>query len=201
MRQFIIDALKGRTTPDFSLADLAARGRMDLICETVANALFISNGIRKDTRIHIALSGPRDPPKLLTFDGATLRGVDTDTPSIARIILKSLGPRLKLNEHQDILPGVTVTKKAFEPLVKEAAQTTQLFYLHPDGKDIRTVTFTTNVTFVLGDFIGLPRNTEKLLDRLGAQKVTLGPRLLYTAHCPIIVHNELDRREDRPQGL
>jgi len=46
----------------------------------------------------------------------------------------------------------------------------------------------------LGDFIGIPKNTEKLLKRLDAEKIKLGPVMLMASQCPILVHNELDRR-------
>lgn len=195
MREFILYALKARTTPDFPVDNLPDAGRMDIVCEIILNTLFISNAIRRDTIVHVALTGPRDPPKLLTFSGKELQGVNPDTISIAQVIQKALraGQGLKTNEEKIVSPGVTVAKKAFEPLVKEKAQR-QLFYLHPDGEDIRDVSFQENVTCVLGDYIGLPKNTEKLLARLGAQKMTLGPTVLFAAHCPILVHNEIDRR-------
>jgi len=199
VKDFIIYALKGRTTPDFALDNLAELGRMDLVCEVVANALFFSNGIRKDTRVYVCLTGPRDPPKLIIFDGETLRGMDPDTPTVAKTIKDALkgGLKLQLNEQKEVQPGATIAKKAFEPLVKEKAKTSQLVYLDPEGEDIRSFEYPENVTFVLGDFIGLPRNTEKLLDRFGAKRINLGPKVLFAAHCPILVHNEMDRRESK----
>ncbi|HLC22707.1 MAG TPA: tRNA (pseudouridine(54)-N(1))-methyltransferase TrmY [Candidatus Nanoarchaeia archaeon] len=197
MREFIVYALKARTTPDFQIEDLPGAGRMDIVCEVILNALFISNAMRRDTLVHVAMTGPRDPPKLVTFSGAALKGLNPDACSIAKMIQKALdsGRALKLNEEKEISPGVTIAKKAFEPLVKEKAQASQLIYLDPDGKDIRNVSFEKNVTFVLGDYIGLPRNTEKLLNRVGAQKIKLGPQVLFAAQCPILVHNQIDRQD------
>ena len=74
-----------------------------------------------------------------------------------------------------------------------------MFYLHPAGRDVRKVSFSDNVTFVLGDFIGLPRKTEGLLDSLGAERVSLGPVMLFASHCSIIVHNELDRKKRKKE--
>ena len=59
--------------------------------------------------------------------------------------------------------------------------------------DIREYKFNKDPTFIFGDYIGMPRKTEKLLERLGAKKVSLGPQMLFASNCITIVHNELDR--------
>ena len=100
----------------------------------------------------------------------------------------------KVKEGKEVGKGVIISKKAFETVAKEKSRTSQMFYLHPEGKDIREVEMGEDVTIMLGDFIGLPRNTIKLIERLGAQKLSLGPKMLFASHCPILVHNELDRR-------
>lgn len=196
MREFILLALKARTTPDFALEQLPEAGRMDLVCRTVANTLYVSNEMRRDTVIHVSMNGPRDPPKMISFFGETMKGLGMDERAIGDMIRSTLkkGIKLELGEERETSPGIKISKKAFETLLKEKSQTSQLIYLHKKGEDIRTFQFKENTTFVLGDYIGLPGKTEKLLDRLGAQKIKLGPTMLFASHCPIIVHNELDRR-------
>ena len=195
MREFILLSLKGKTSPDFKLDKLPEAGRLDLVCRMVSNALWISNDLRRDTIVHVALSGPNSPPKIISFYGETLRGLEPDERSIAKAIKQALqeGLKLELNEEKEVQPGIKVSKKAFETLIKEKANK-QLIYLHPEGADIRDFKFQKDMIFVLGDMIGLPRKTEKLLDRLGAKRVTLGPTMLFASHCSVIVHNELDRR-------
>ena len=92
----------------------------------------------------------------------------------------------------DLKNGIKVSKKSFEALVKEKSKTSQLIYLNNKGQDIRTFNFQENTTFVFGYYIGMPRKTEKLLDRLSAKKINLSPKMLFASHCIIIVHNELD---------
>ncbi len=195
MREFILRALKGKTTPDFSLDDLPSAGRMDLVCRCISNALWISNDLRRDTIIHVVMDGPSLPPKIVSFSGLELRGVSFDERDIARHIKEALmkGKPLEINEEADVSPGIKVAKKSFEALVKEKSNTSQLFYLHKKGNDIREVKFEGDVTFVFGDYIGMPKNTESLLDRLGAKRLTLGPVMLFASHCIIVAHNELDR--------
>ena len=200
MREFILLALKARTSPDFSFTELPKAGKMDLVCRTVSNTLWISHAIRKDTTLHIVMNGPRNPPKIISFYGEKLSKIETndDEITIARIIKKALkkGIKLNLNEKKEVMPGVEIAKKAFETLIKEKIGSTQLVYLHPKGEDIRKAKFKEKVTFVFGDFIGLPKKTEKLLKRLEIKKISIGPKVLFASHCPIIVHNELDRRQN-----
>jgi len=196
MREIILLALKARTSPEFSLDRLPESGRMDLVCRTISNALWISKDLRRDTIIHIAMNGPNSSPKIISFYGETLKGLEPDERTIAKYIKLTLkeGLKLKLNEEIEVSAGIKISKKAFESLVKEKSKTSQLIYLHPKGEDLRKFNFKKDVTFILGDYIGLPRKTEKLLDRLGAKKVNLGPKILFASHCSIILHNELDRR-------
>lgn len=196
MKEFILRALKGKTTPDFSLDDLPGAGRMDLVCRCVSNALWISNDLRRDTIIHVVMDGPSLPPKIVSFNGLDLRGVSFDERDIARHIQEALkkGKLLEINQEMGVSPGIKVAKKSFEALVKEKSKTSQLFYLHKKGADVRETELKGDVTFVFGDYIGMPRNTESLLDRLGAKKITLGPVTLFASHCIIVAHNELDRK-------
>ena len=198
MKEFILLALKARTSPDFNLTKLQEAGNLDLVCQTVLNTLWISNNLRRDTIMHVALNGPEFPPKIISIYGESLKSCEPDEVTIARCIKKALkeGLNLKLNEEKEVSPGFRISKKAFETLVKEKSKTSQLIYLHPEGEDIRKFNFDKNITFILGDYIGLPRKTEKLLDRLKAKKIKISPLTLFASHCPIIVHNELDRKED-----
>ena len=102
---------------------------------------------------------------------------------------------LKLSEEINLKNGIKISKKSFEALVKEKSNTSQRIYLNHKGQDIRNFEFQENITFVFGDYIGMPKKTEKLLDRLDASKMSLGPKMLFASHCIVIVHNELDRMQ------
>ena len=66
--------------------------------------------------------------------------------------------------------------------------------MHKKGKNIREFNFRENVLFVFGDYIGMPRKTEFLLERLNAEKVSLGRIEYHASQCITIVQNELDRK-------
>ncbi|MFA5887766.1 MAG: tRNA (pseudouridine(54)-N(1))-methyltransferase TrmY [Candidatus Nanoarchaeia archaeon] len=196
MREFILRARTAKTG-DFNVNDLPASGRMDSVCASVSNALNIANALRKDTIIHVIMEGSPEPPKLLSFHGDTLRGMAWDEKSIGEFIRKALlkSKGMQAGETREASEGLSVQKKSFEALVKEKLKEgKQVVYLHQEGKDIREAVLKEDIVVVFGDYIGMPRATEGLLDRLGAERVSLGPKMLFAAHCIIVVHNELDRR-------
>ena len=192
MRTFILRALKAKTDWSFDLDSLPKEGRLDLVCRFISNCLFISNNLRKDTIVKVCLDGPSLQPKLIIFNGETLKGIEPDERNIANHIKNALkkARNLKLNEFINLNNGIIVKKQSFEALVKEEKN---LIYLHKKGLDIRKFKFEEDNTFVFGDYIGMPRKTEKLLDRLNAKRISLGPIMLFASHCPVIIHNELDR--------
>ena len=215
VREFILLALKA-PTGSFEIDKMPENGRIDLVCRSISNALYVSNAIRKDTNIHVCLNGfPSElSPKIVSFFGNRLKGMEPDERTIGKVLLNTLeqGKNLKLGEEMEVrikdesgksntgfIEGISVSKKAFETIVKEKAEqkNTKIFYLEEKGEDIRKIKFdfTGNSVFLLGDFIGLPRNTEKLLKRLDAFKIKLSPVMLFASHCPVLVHNEIDRQE------
>lgn len=194
MREFILLALKARTTPDIALNNLPDSGRMDLVCRFISSCLCVSNGVRDDTIVHVSLNGPLEPPKLVTIYGDKIKGLKPDERTIALFLIEALkqGLNLKLNQTKPVFEGIEVSKKSFETLIKEK-QNSQLIYLHKKGKDITQFEFKENPVFVIGDYSGIPNKTEKFLDSFEAERVSLGPKILLASHCPVIIHNELDR--------
>lgn len=160
---------------------------MDLVCRCLSNAFCVSQHLRKDTKCIVILEGKPDPPKAVIVDGEKLQRWKEDEFSIGHAIRDVL--------NGNFLPGITVEKKSFEAAVKEQATISQLLYLHEKGKDIRTIKWKDNVTFILGDLFGIPTKTEKLLERFGAEKIALGPVTLFASQSITLVHNELDRKQ------
>lgn len=190
MRTFILRAQKAWTT-EFNINDLPNAGRIDLVCRCVSNALFLSNSLRRDTVIHVVFEGPKLPPKVISFNGKDLKNFYFDERNIAKLILKSLkkGKKLKLNETINVHPGIKISKKSFEQLVKE--QKGQLFYLTKKGVAVEKVKFEKDVVFIFGDYTGIPKKTDKFLEK-HAKKLKLSNKMLFASHCVILAHNALD---------
>lgn len=197
MREFLLRALKARTSPNFSLENLPAAGRLDLVARCISSALWLAKGLRQDTIIHVNLEGPAIPPKTISFDGSRLKGFCFDEKGIARFIKLALekGKELPLNESLEVHPGISIGKKSFEQLIKER-QNHQIIYLHKKGINIREFKFKEKILIVLGDYIGMPKKTEIFLQRYKAEKVSLGKIEYHASHCITILNNELDLREN-----
>jgi len=194
MREFILRARHAKTNSDINFNELPREGKLDSVCATIASALFVSGDVRRDTTIHAVLEGPSNAPKTITFTGAEIRGLRHDERSIASYIAAALqkGAFLQLNEEAHVRTGIRVAKKSFERLVYERAQKyKQVLLLDVNGKDLRSVALEKDFLVVMGGAEGLPPKTERTLV---AQKISLGPKMLFAAHCPVIVHNEADRR-------
>jgi len=168
---------------------------MDLICRSIISALWLSNEMRKDTRINICLNGPPDPPLSLRFDGAKLKKVSPDERNVATWLKKSL----KYNDLADdswmeTHDGIYISKLDFEGVL-EKINKDRLYLLQKEGRDIREVKIQDDSNFILGDNIGLPENIVKKCEKLEAKKISLGPRNYFSSHSITLVHNEIDRAE------
>ncbi len=191
-RTFIVRARTARTTSDFNLEDLPGAGRMDLVCRCISSALFISLDVRRDTVIHVVLEGPKEPPKTITFYGDKIKDLQPDERFLATVIRNAVSKKLD-NKEVEVMLGVFVSKKSFEALVKDLSKT-QLIYLDSDGKDVREFEFKKDFTAILSDYIGMPRKSEGWLERMNAEKISLGPVTVFASHAITIMHNEVDRR-------
>lgn len=184
MREFLLKACQA-TTSSFSLNDLPGAGRMDLVCRCIIAGLWISDELRKDTLFHVLLEGKPNPPKLITFNPKKMKRVYPDERNIASHI------KIALSGMKE--QGINISTKSFEEIIEENSNK-QLIYLHQDGKDIRDFKFKKNLFFILGDHSGLDKKSEKILDSIKAEKISIGPKVYMASHVIAIVNNELDRR-------
>jgi len=189
---------KGVTSPEFSIKDLpGSGGRMDLICRSIISALWLSNEMRKDTRINICLNGPPDPPLSLRLDGERLKKMSPDERNVATWLKKCLKYRDIANDSwTETHNGIYISKLDFEGVLEEINKSV-LYILQNEGRDIRKIEFQDESAFILGDNIGLPENIIKRCEQLEAKKISLGPRNYFSSHSITLVHNEIDRREKR----
>ena len=195
MREFILRALKAHTS-SFNVDNLEDAGKMHIVARCISNALWVAKGLREDTIMHVVLEGPRLPPKMISFYGSKLKGFAFDERGISNFIKHALekGENLKLNESLEVFSGIIASKKSFEAFVREKSNNYQVIYMHKKGKNIREFNFKENMLFVFGDYIGMPRKTEFLLERLNAERVSLGKIEYHSSQCITLVQNELDRK-------
>jgi tRNA (pseudouridine54-N1)-methyltransferase len=182
-REFILFSRQGRTDSAFN--NLHDAGRLDIAHECIVAALFLSHGIRKNTRFHAVLNGAPNPPLHMEINGASLHDVRTDIDAWQGIFKKVIAGR----QH----PGITVDKTGFEALVKAKAETSRVYVLEEGGKNVGDTKLSEPAVFVLGDHVGLPRKAEVFALRYG-EKISLGKQPYLAAHCITILNFLLDRQ-------
>lgn len=191
MRAFVVVGSQAATAP-FNLNGLPNAGRMDVLCRCVAQSLFISHDVRRDTEMYLLLLGPPDPPKALHIAGSEVRYMGPDERNVGGIIRKAL-QRDAGERWMESTPGVSVARRDLAGLLDELPH--PVVYLHEDGEDVRTAGDLDDCLFILGDHGGLPPSCRKVVDAHAERVVTVSPLPLQADQCIVLVHNELDRRE------
>jgi tRNA (pseudouridine54-N1)-methyltransferase len=197
MREFIYFSSKARTTGNFG-DDLMKAGRMDIACQIVIMAFFISHQIRKDVKLHLIFNGPPDAPKHIEmFPGKKL---DEDSESdiskkdVAGLIKKILY-KYKHGMKYEVMPGYFIEKKSFSNVVNEMIENgKEIFILDKKGEDIRQVEIGKDSVFILGDHDGIPKHEMKRLKKLDIKRISVGDKMYFASQTMTIVQNELDRR-------
>lgn len=195
MREFILRCSKAVTAP-FNPTQLERTGKIDTLCRSIIAAFFLADHLRNDVVLHAFLDGPPVPPKHLTFTSELQVG-----PQERKIAEKisntlNLGRYLKQGESQEVEPGLSIAKESFESFLKSKKN---LYELHPKGALLSTVDLPQDLCIILGDYRGIPKNTEKLLKRCHAERISLGPIMYLASHCITILQHELDQKKTTVQ--
>jgi len=189
MRTFVLFARKARTDGSFNIEDMpSSGGRMDLVARCVSSALWLSHGMRDDSRIYCVLNGPPNPPVTVLFEAAKLRKVNPDERSLGIWIQKVLSEEIT-GEWNEIKPGMSVSRKSFQDVIRELAEL-PIYVLHEKGE--RVEKFEEDAVFVLGDHVGLPENDESFALRYG-KKISLGSTSYLASSCISVIHWLSDR--------
>jgi len=184
MREFLLYSRIGRT--DTHWTNLHDAGRLDIVYECIVTSLFLSHSLRRNVNFNAILNGPPKPPINLRINGAELYDVRTDIDTWHTIIKKTLNNK----PH----PGITAAKTSFEALLKEKAETNQIYILEERGKNVAKIELVDNPLFVLGDHVGLPKNAERFALRYG-EKISLGKQPYLAASCITVLNYLLDQQE------
>ena len=195
-RNFILRARNGPTGPRFSIDDLPSANHLEVVAQSIANALFYANRHRFDTSIWVVLEGPPYSPRVLTYRGNSVGSLGGfDERSIAASMRSALAEGTRLVRDETVIcdSGIEVAHRSFESMIKAAA-IPGFYYLDKKGSDIRDASFTSPAIFVMSDHKAMPRKSAHYLARLGGRAVALGPKTIFASHCVVLVHNDLDRQ-------
>ena len=187
MREFIYFSAKARTSGNFT--DLMKAGRMDIVCNVIIQALFLSNKLREDVRLHLIFNGMPNPPMHLEFDSSKIDKEMISKKDVAGLIKRMLYkcPSTGKNE---VFPGGYIEKKSFSALLKELeTEGKKILVLDKKGAGIRKVDNLNNCVFVVGDQEGLPLKEVKKYD-----KISVGNEVYFASQIFVIINNEIDLR-------
>ena len=195
MRGFLVVGNRA-ATGNFNLNDLpGSAGRMDILCRCVAQALFLSHGIRRDVEVYLLLLGEPRPPRSLKVSGREVKYMAPDERNIAGLLRKAL--KIESNSWKVSTPGIYIASKGFKELLEELSKKYMIIYLKEGGVDIREVIHSfENPLFVLGDHLGLSHKMEKDLSNYAEYRVFLSRKSLQADQCVLIANYELDRMEN-----
>ncbi|MFB6110569.1 MAG: tRNA (pseudouridine(54)-N(1))-methyltransferase TrmY [Halodesulfurarchaeum sp.] len=191
MRRFIVLGHTAPTEPDFDLADLAGgAGRLDVLARCVNSAFFLSHAIREDVRVFLVLADE----VTIRLEGVELRYMNPDERNIAGLLRQALESRTEAIGQSEVesTPGIYVSNRGFESVLKAAAREGDIVHLHEDGDPIAGLQPPANPAFVLSDHRDFTAEERALLSAHADHRVSVGPEALHADHTISVVHNWLD---------
>ncbi|WP_455392808.1 tRNA (pseudouridine(54)-N(1))-methyltransferase TrmY [[Eubacterium] cellulosolvens] len=218
MRNFIIVGHRALTDPNFSLNDLPGTGgRMDILARCINSAFVLSHGIRTEVEVAVVLLGPENPPKTVRFVGTELKYLNPDERSTGALIRNALVKHSAAKSghaHQESLrpkatqstnepsneiqasPGVYISNSGLHEILDHYSQRSRIIYLIESAPDISETAVQTNednLTFILSDHKNFTDDEDQLIRGYSKAEVSIGPAVLHTEHCIVLIHNYLDR--------
>ena len=161
---------------------------MDLLCRTIASALFLSHGIRQENICDILLLGPPHPGRIIRFEGSAIRSLSPDERNIAAAIKPALAiPAGKTFRQAG--PGLLCRMGTLSEHLAEK----RYAVLDESGTDIRRVQ-TPDIpdAFLLSDNQNFTDDEQDLIGTL--PRYSLGPAIVHADHAIVLILNEIDRR-------
>ncbi len=203
MRSFV---LRERSTPVDGAALLASVGsgaHSEILAHVLMNALFTAQSHRPGVVVHLVLEKTADYSRTISFHSdelGELGGFHEHAllGTIAHALDASRG--MGKEECRAVAAGITVRTTSFEKLLAELAADHPLFVMDRKGKALGAQEFPGNPCFILTDHLPMPKNSAHGLARLGATRISLGPRMLFASQCVVLIHHALDCRERAPSG-
>lgn len=203
MRTFLYYSKSARTSGNFRTDDLMKAGRMDIVCQIVIMAFFVSHHSRNDVKLHLVFDGGPDAPKHLemcpgeNFVVETENKIDISKKDAAGLIKKMLY-KYKPGEKREVAPGYYIEKKSFEKVVEELLdEGKDVYLLDRKGDDVRRLLDSEikNAVFIIGDQDGIPKDKLKKLKKLGVKGISVGSQMYFASQVMTILQNEIDRRK------
>lgn len=197
MRIFVLRARSAPTDSTSLLAAVGQEAHSEILAHTLMNAIFVAQSHRPDVEVHLVLESTQDFSRTISFTSSDIHNIGGfHETALLKLIAKALDISRGMEKEQTraVQPGVSVRTISFEKLIKELAEHHQLFVMDKKGRSIREQEMPENPCFLLSDHLPMPKKTFNSFERLGAIKISLGPKMLFASQCVVLIHNELDLR-------
>lgn len=191
MREFIVVAEEGPTTPEFSLDDLPGASRVDLLARCVTASFLLSHGLREDVRTSLVVGDEFT----VQFESQELRGLHPDERSTAARIRTALENRDEAIGHLPVetSPGVSLIRMGLEETLQGLDEQVSLYQLDEEGAPLGEGRPSGDVAFVLSNHTDLSDEAKTTVREYADCRVSVGPNALHADHTITVVHNWLDR--------
>lgn len=197
MRTFVLRARAAPTDSAKLLAGIGGEAHSEILAHVLMNAIFVAQSHRDDVVVYLVLESTADYSRAVRFEPRAMQGLGGfDERALLAKVAKALDASrgMAKEEERPVESGVTVRTISFERLVQQLAVDHALFVLDRKGAPIGAQAFGENPCFLLTDHIPMPKKTFGSLERLGATKLSLGPRMLFASQCVVLIHHALDQR-------
>ena len=196
MRVFVLRARSAPTDSQDLLDAVGKEAHTEILAHALMNAIFVAQSHRADVIVHLVLENSKDYSRTISFHSNDMRDIggfheQALLAKVARALDVSGG--MGKEERRIVESGITVRTISFEGLVKELCADHQLFVLDRKGTPLRGRAIAGSACFILTDHLPMPKNSLKGLERLGAEKTSLGSKMLFASQCVLLIHNELDQ--------
>lgn len=198
MRAFVLRARSAPTESQQLLASVGQEAHTEILAHTLMNTIFVAQSHREDVVVYLVLESTKDYSRTIRFSSNDISNVggfheQVLLDKVARALDVSQG--MGKEQEREVEAGITVRTISFEKLVQELAEDYQLYMMDKKGTFIREQQFVGNSCFLLTDHIPMPKKSFNSLKRLGTEKISLGPKMLFASQCVTLIHNELDLNE------
>ncbi|MBI2077813.1 MAG: tRNA (pseudouridine(54)-N(1))-methyltransferase TrmY [Euryarchaeota archaeon] len=195
MRRFVILGHTQKADAPVPLDDPAGAGRWDVLTRSVASALLLSNGIRRDTEVLLVLLRS-SPARTLIVKAAEVRNLNPDDRSIQGLLTKALTLKPVGQHPMESSPGIWAANWDLAHVLERCRKEGPVVLLHEmgllleQGPDVKRLA---DATFVLSDHEEFSSDQLALIRGRAGGIHSLGPLSLHTSSAIAVVHNLLDR--------
>jgi len=198
MRVFVLRARSAPTDSRQLLDAVGKEAHVEILAHTLMNAIFVAQSHRADVVVHLVLESSPDYSRTISFNSNDMRDIggfheQALLGKIAKALDASVG--MGKEESRPVESGIAVRTIGFEKLVQELGQGYQLYVMDRKGEPLRGKAIAGSPCFILTDHMPMPKKSLSTLERLGAEEISLGPKMLFASQCVLLIHNELDHRE------